>query len=114
MDFDLSVLANKNVAVHFSSKEHARIFYDKMKREFPKKTRSWYGPNYSNWQNDDGMCYYPRFHQGNQGMTHGRTKTYIEWGVEIVEFTDLLICSKDLGELMDVGCIEKLFGVEVF
>lgn len=111
MDIDLSIMYGKSMAVHFTSKEQATIFYEEMKTKFPEKTRSWYG---AFWVDYNSVCYYPRFHQGDHNMTHGSLSTYVDMGVKIIEFEDLLVCRSDFGDITEHGNILDLFGAEGF
>lgn len=93
MVVDLERIAGKRVAVHLPTKESAQMFYDAIKAKFPYKISSGWGRGalfLDDYEQDTGMCYYPRFTE-SRTMSYGKRKTYDDWGVPVVEFSDLLM-----------------------
>ena len=93
MIVDLERIAGKRVAVHLPTKESAKIFYDAIKTKFPSKVSAGWGDGarfFDDYEQDSGMCYYPRFTE-SRTMSFGKRRTYDDWGVPVVEFSDLLM-----------------------
>lgn len=85
------LMSDKPVAVRFSSYEEAKIFYEEMKSNYPFYVRNWHFASYSKYDEDrGGVCYCPYFNEHDGSMTHGSKQTYIDHGIRIVEFSDLL------------------------
>ena len=85
------LMSDKPVAVRFSSYEEAKIFYEEMKSNYPHYVRIWREVIYSKYnETKGGMCYCPYFNTPEGSMTHGSKQTYIDHGIRIVEFSDLL------------------------
>lgn len=96
MELDLSKLvADVPIAVHFSSKDQAEIFYSEIKRQYPSVVRAWSHPIYDSVQEKDGgVCYCPYFNHleaGFASMTHGSKYTYeVRRGYKVIEFEELI------------------------
>lgn len=96
MQLDLSkLIADKPIAVHFSSFEQASAFFDEMKRQYPDVVGSWPKPFYEeHYARDGGVCYCPYFNRLDDGyarMTHSSRTIYErDRGYKILEFEDLL------------------------
>lgn len=112
MNINLDKIAGRRVAIHIPEVADAIAFAEAVGKRFPEKTEN-LSNNYITWhseyENDDGFCFFPRFTE-SRGMSYGRRSTYDEWGVPVVEFEELIISAEELNTLPSDYTIEFLFG----
>lgn len=85
------LMSDRPIAVHFKSKAEAKIFFDEMKEHYPIHVRCWFNFIYPySEERDGGVCYCPHFNEKDGSMTHGRKSTYINLGIKVIEFDELL------------------------
>lgn len=85
------LMSDRPIAVHFSSKTEARIFFDEMKERYPRYVRHWFNFIYPySEEKRGGVCYCPYFNEKDGCMTHGIKETYIALGIKVIEFDELL------------------------
>lgn len=95
MQLDLSkLIADKPIAVHFTSFEQASAFFDEMKKQYPSVVEGWIRPSYEErYIREGGVCYCPYFNRLDDGlarMTHGSRTIYErDRGYKVLEFEDL-------------------------
>lgn len=85
------MMADKPIAVHFSSYEEAKIFYEEMKSNHPNRVGGWHKVIYTaSDEKKGGVCYCPYFNDKHGSMTHGSIETYDRHGIRVIEFYELL------------------------
>lgn len=97
-------------AIHIPTPDHGEIFLAEMRDKYPYAVSGWSRAHfYENRVESGGNYYYPRLHEHMPHMTHGNKEMYIEWGVELLSFDDVLAPEIDLGVTFGDMPIESLF-----
>lgn len=110
IDLDIMVNSDSPLAVRFKNATEARAFYDEIKKRFPRKVRSWDRPvYYAPYENDGGVCYFPRFHQPDRTMTRGSGSTYKGMNIRVIEFSELLHAEPELVTVLSDMPVDLLF-----
>lgn len=98
-------------AIHIPTIEHGRAFLDEMRVRYPDMVETWCDAYYYEHRTQSGGNYYfPRFHQTIPRMTHGDRTVYIDMGVELMSFDDILVTEVELDTVLGDMPIESLFG----
>lgn len=85
------LMSDRPIAVQFKSKAEAKIFFDEMKEHYPRYVRGWFNFIYPYSEEKLGcVCYCPYFNEKDGSMTHGTKDVYIDHGIRVIEFDELL------------------------
>ena len=93
MYVNLDKIIGKKVAVHTPGKDAVMAFCEAMKSRFPDKALRDLDiclGFVERYEREAGMCLNPRFTEP-RSMTYGRRDTYESWGLDIIEFEELIV-----------------------
>lgn len=97
-------------AVHIPTIEHGQAFLDEMRIRYPVAVCTWDKPYFVEYRaRAGGNYYYPRLHKEHPHMTHGDQRTYIDMGVKLLQFEDVLVQEIELITNIGDVPIESLF-----